>query len=152
MDHKEGLEEIWPEIQKTLIDIIPIYEKGNNIISFGQDKKLRRQGIIETVKTGDAVLDLGSGPGTMSRVLLDNIENIGNLVLMDPLRPMLNIAKMNLNDNPSKNISGIFEKLPFKDNMFDVVMCGYSFRDAQNFKIAAKEMKRVLKNEGGDSL
>lgn len=149
MDHKEGLEEIWPEIQKTLIDIIPIYEKGNNIISFGQDKKLRHQGIIETVKTGDAVLDLGSGPGTMSRVLLDNIENIGNLVLMDPLRPMLNIAKMNLNDNPSKNISGIFEKLPFKDNMFDVVMCGYSFRDAQNFKIAAKEMKRVLKNEGG---
>lgn len=149
MDSEEGLEEIWPEIQNTLIDIIPIYVKGNNIISFGQDKKLRRKGIIKTVKTGDSVLDLGSGPGTMSRILLDNIENIGNLVLMDPLRPMLNVAKMNMKDNPSKTVSGVFENLPFRDKSFDVVMCGYSFRDAQNFKKASKEMNRVLKNDTG---
>ncbi len=148
MDPEEGLEEIWSEIQNTLTDIIPIYDKGNNIISFGQDTKLRLRGIMKTVKTGDIVLDLGSGPGTMSRIVLDNIKSIGNIVLLDPLKPMLNVANTKLNDNPSMTLNGIFEKLPLRDNIFDVVMCGYSFRDAQNFKMAAKEMKRVLKNNG----
>ena len=148
MDPEEGLEEIWSEIQNTLTDIIPIYDKGNNIISFGQDTKLRLRGIMKTVKTGDIVLDLGSGPGTMSHIVLDNIKSIGNIVLLDPLKPMLSVANTKLNDNPSMMLNGIFEKLPLRDNIFDVVMCGYSFRDAQNFKIAANEMKRVLKNNG----
>jgi demethylmenaquinone methyltransferase/2-methoxy-6-polyprenyl-1,4-benzoquinol methylase len=46
-------------------------------------------------------------------------------------------------------VSGIFERLPFQEETFDVVMCGFSFRDAQNYYAAVREISRVLKHDGG---
>jgi len=44
--------------------------------------------------------------------------------------------------------SGVFEHIPFKDEQFDVVLCGYSLRDAINLRIAISEIHRVLKKGG----
>ena len=38
--------------------------------------------------------------------------------------------------------------MPFQHNAFDVVMCGYSLRDAIELKQAIAEMHRVLKQGG----
>jgi demethylmenaquinone methyltransferase/2-methoxy-6-polyprenyl-1,4-benzoquinol methylase len=43
---------------------------------------------------------------------------------------------------------GIFENIPFKDNSFDIVMCGYSLRDAINLETAISEIHRILKKGG----
>jgi demethylmenaquinone methyltransferase/2-methoxy-6-polyprenyl-1,4-benzoquinol methylase len=43
---------------------------------------------------------------------------------------------------------GVFEHIPFKEERFDAVLCGYSLRDAINLRIAISEIHRVLK-EGG---
>ncbi len=44
--------------------------------------------------------------------------------------------------------SGVFEKIPFKSNTFDAVLCGYSLRDAIELDIAIDELHRVLKKDG----
>ena len=43
---------------------------------------------------------------------------------------------------------GVFEHIPFQDEKFDAVMCGYSLRDALSLKIAILEIHRVLKKGG----
>ena len=43
---------------------------------------------------------------------------------------------------------GVFEHVPFRDENFDAVLCGYSLRDAINLRIAISEIHRVLKKNG----
>ncbi|MCL4436795.1 MAG: class I SAM-dependent methyltransferase [Thaumarchaeota archaeon] len=149
MKPDEGLGEVWQETEEALIKTIPVYDRGNQIMSFGRDRRYRREGITQAVKRGDQVLDLGCGPGTMSQILLDTGEDIGGLVLADPLGPMLSVARVKVSADFAQMASGIFEYLPFRDDVFDVVMCGFSFRDAQSYQKAVEEMARVLKQEDG---
>ena len=44
--------------------------------------------------------------------------------------------------------NGVFEHIPFRDEEFDAVLCGYSLRDAINLRIAISEIHRVLKKDG----
>jgi len=44
--------------------------------------------------------------------------------------------------------SGVFEHIPFQNDEFDAVLCGYSLRDAINLRIAISEIHRVLKKGG----
>ena len=101
------------------------------------------------IQTSSRVLDLGCGPGTMSRILLDTVDDVSELVLMDPLRQMLSAAKSRFSGDSAQMTSGIFEHLPFRDDTFDVVMCGFSFRDAQNYREAIEEIGRILKRGEG---
>jgi len=149
MKPEEGLGEVWQETEDALIKTIPVYDQGNRVISFGRDRRFRREGIAKTVKRGDRVLDLGCGPGTMSRILLDTVDDVSELVLMDPLRQMLSAAKSTFSGDSAQMTSGIFEHLPFRDDTFDVVMCGFSFRDAQNYREAIEEIGRILKRGEG---
>ncbi|RMF29618.1 MAG: methyltransferase domain-containing protein [Candidatus Nitrosothermus koennekii] len=45
-------------------------------------------------------------------------------------------------------ISGVFEHIPFDDDTFTSIMCGYSFRDAISYSKAVEEFARVLKDDG----
>lgn len=149
MKPDEGLGEVWQETEDALIETIPVYDRGNRVISFGRDIGYRREGIVKAVRKGDKVLDLGCGPGTMSQILLNTVDEVSDLVLADPLKPMLNAANSNIQNDAVSMVSGIFETLPFRDEAFDVVMCGFSFRDAQNYRGAIAEIARVLKRDGG---
>lgn len=148
MESGEGLGEVWEETQSALLETIPLYDRGNRLISFGRDTQYRREGILRTVRSGDAVLDLGCGPGTMSRITLGSNKEAGELVLADPLKPMLEAARANVSGNPVSRVSGLFEHLPFRDGVFDVVMCGFSFRDARSYRSAVGDIARVLKKNG----
>jgi len=44
--------------------------------------------------------------------------------------------------------NGRFEKIEYPDEFFDVVMCGFSLRDAYDLELSLKEINRVLKNDG----
>lgn len=93
------------------------------------------------------ILDAGCGPGVMSELVQRRFPE-NSLVLFDPINIMLRAAKTRVKRN-SSFVAGIFEKLPFQDNSFDAVMCGYSIRDARDLEIALKEIRRVLKDDGG---
>ena len=137
----------WPEVIEVLRTIVPVYDKVNRVISLGKDEEYRRHAIRGRVMPGNVILDAGSGFGNMSRVALAEAKGEARLVLYDPIPEMLANVKSVFSTGPSLS-SGIFEHMPFRDNTFDAVMCGYSLRDAINLKQAIGEMHRVLKPGG----
>ena len=142
-----GLGSYWGEVLDVLRDIIPVYDKVNSYISLGKDKEHRIRGIKNRVKSGDVVLDAGSGFGNMSKTAVDVTDGKIHVTLYDPLVQMLQQTSKFFDKKPNL-ASGVFEHIPFKDEEFDVVLCGYSLRDAINLRIAISEIHRVLKKEG----
>ncbi len=142
-----GLGSYWGEVLDVLREIIPVYDKVNSYISLGKDKEHRIRGIKGRVKSGDLILDAGSGFGNMSKTAVDVTDGKIHITLYDPLVPMLQNTSKFFDEKPNL-ISGVFEHIPFKDEEFDAVLCGYSLRDAINLRISISEIHRVLKKEG----
>ena len=136
----------WKQVISSLRDIIPVYDKVNRVISLGKDELYRYEGLRGNVKSGDLILDAGSGFGNMSLATFKITDDKVNIVIYDPIFEMLQSSRQRL--IVELRSSGIFEQMPFKDNTFDVVMCGYSLRDAINLEIAISEIYRILKKNG----
>lgn len=137
----------WGEVIEVLREIIPVYDKVNSIISLGKDVEHRNRGISHRVFPGNKILDAGSGFGNMSKTALKLTEGKIAVTLYDPLVPMLKNTGSHFEKTPDM-ANGVFEHIPFKDEEFDAVLCGYSLRDAINLRVAISEIHRVLKKEG----
>jgi demethylmenaquinone methyltransferase/2-methoxy-6-polyprenyl-1,4-benzoquinol methylase len=142
-----GLGSYWGEVMDVLREIIPIYDKVNSIISLGKDKEHRIRGITNRVFPGNKILDAGSGFGNMSKTAMNLTNGKISITLYDPLVPMLKNTGTFFEKSPDM-ANGVFEHIPFKDEEFDAVLCGYSLRDAINLRIAISEIHRVLKKDG----
>ena len=142
-----GLGSYWNEVLDVLREIIPVYDKVNSYISLGKDKEHRIRGIRRRVNVGDHILDAGSGFGNMSKTAVQVAGGKIHITLYDPLIPMLQQTSKFFAEKPDL-VSGVFEHIPFQNDEFDAVLCGYSLRDAINLRIAISEIHRVLKKEG----
>ena len=142
-----GLGSYWGEVLEVLREIIPVYDKVNSFISLGKDEEFRTRGLSGRVKEGNAVLDAGSGFGNMSKTASKLCNNNLKITLYDPLIPMLKNTKKFFEKAPDL-ASGVFEHIPFQDEKFDAVICGYSLRDALSLRTAIAEIHRVLKKGG----
>lgn len=140
----------WHEIISTLRNIIPVYDRVNRVISLGKDSDLRKKCVSEHLNYGDRILDAGSGFGNMSDVAREERDGDLQIIMYDPIVEMLHTYKsFEDKSNCSTELSsGIFEYLPFKDEIFDAVLCGYSLRDAIYLKEAVGEFHRILKPNG----
>ncbi|PIN74434.1 hypothetical protein COV20_00200 [Candidatus Woesearchaeota archaeon CG10_big_fil_rev_8_21_14_0_10_45_16] len=98
-----------------------------------------------------SVLDVGGGTGLLIDSLADKVKEI---TILDPSRKMLS-----KNKNPKiKKIQGIVQKMPFRDEKFDIILCVDSFHHFTNgsqkrqwqetITNSLKELKRVLKRDG----
>ena len=142
-----GLGSYWGEVIDVLQEIIPVYDKVNSYISLGKDSEHRKRAIKGRIKNGDKILDAGSGFGNMSKTALDIVDGKISIMLYDPLLPMIKNTGRLFKEKPEVSC-GVFEHVPFKDEQFDVILSGYSLRDAISLKIAISEMHRVLKKDG----
>ena len=142
-----GLGGYWSEVIEVLREIIPVYDKVNSYISLGKDIEHRKRGISGRVLPGNKVLDAGSGFGNMSKVATKICDNKISITLYDPLVPMLKNTSTFFEKTPNM-ANGVFEHIPFREEEFDAVLCGYSLRDAINLRIAISEIHRVLKKDG----
>lgn len=142
-----GLGSYWGEVIDVLRQIIPVYDKVNSYISLGKDVEHRNRGIRGRVNPGDSILDAGSGFGNMSKTAEKLCGGNLSITLYDPLVPMLKNTSRYFAKTPDLSC-GVFEHIPFKEEQFDAVLCGYSLRDAINLKIAISEIHRVLKRGG----
>lgn len=139
----------WAEVIEVLRGIIPVYDKVNRVISLGKDEEYRLRGLRGRVAPGNLILDAGSGYGNMSKVAYAEVKGDARIVLYDPIPEMLaRVARYSWGKMQASLSSGIFEYMPFRDGTFDVVMCGYSLRDAIQLGHALSEMHRVLKPGG----
>jgi demethylmenaquinone methyltransferase/2-methoxy-6-polyprenyl-1,4-benzoquinol methylase len=142
-----GLGSYWGEVLDVLRDIIPVYDKVNSSISLGKDIEHRTRAIKGRIKSGDKVLDAGSGFGNMSKTALNITNGDNEIMLYDPLLPMLKNTNKLFKNRP-ETMCGVFEHMPFKDEEFDVALSGYSLRDAISLKTAISEIHRILKKDG----
>ena len=142
-----GLASYWVEVLDILQEIIPVYDKVNSYISLGKDSEHRKRAINGRIQNGDKILDAGSGFGNMSKTALDITNGKVEIVLYDPLLPMIKNSNRLFKKKPEATC-GVFEHAPFRNQQFDIVLSGYSLRDAISLKIAISEIHRVLKNDG----
>jgi demethylmenaquinone methyltransferase/2-methoxy-6-polyprenyl-1,4-benzoquinol methylase len=139
----------WKEVAGVLRSVIPVYDKVNMAISLGKANKYRWEGIKGHVHPGNKILDAGSGFGNMSRIASKITDQHLEMVLYDPLLMMLSRTRNFLPDSSNQYLSsGVFEYMPFKEQVFDAVLCGYSLRDAIELESAIAEIYRVLKKGG----
>jgi ubiquinone/menaquinone biosynthesis C-methylase UbiE len=99
---------------------------------------------------GQMWLDAGSGTGNLLRMLVKNGCTVYGL---DASPSMVKIAQELSNKDPlSKKMSfvliGTVEKLPFRNDTFDGVLCSSVMEYLDNPDICLQELSRVLKKDG----
>ncbi len=117
------------------MDYDKIAKGYNELYGAEQLKKAKAIKKCLKVKKSDRMLDVGCGTGISSSVF--NCRKIG----IDPSARLLKQAKI-------KTIKGKAEKMPFRDNEFDIVICVTAIHNFSNPKKGIEEMKRVLKDKG----
>jgi len=138
---RPGLQSKWKSVVDSLEAIIPIYEKGSSRISLFGDRAMRDEvaSFAVSQEKGALVLDLGSGPGTLSRV----VSAAGGVpVLADASRKMLSKAP------EFDRVQCVFEFLPFRPGSFGAAVAGFSLRDARDLEDALVEIRRSISAKG----
>ena len=98
---------------------------------------------------GQAVLDIGSGPGLLAAELADRVGEEGEVVGFDLAEPMLEMARRRCADRPQVSFEqGDAAKLPFDDERFDVVVSTQVYEYVPDIPGALEEVKRVLRPGG----
>lgn len=101
------------------------------------------QELLQEIVHNKKVLDLGCGSGISTKKLKEwGAEAIG----IDISENMIEIAKRTLPDTTF--VIADMEKLPFKDNSFDVVSCSMSLHYINDLGPTFEEVYRVLKTKG----
>lgn len=136
----------WKAVVRAVERALPLYESISEIISMGLATPLRRRAIrcLETYRR-DWILDSGVGPGTSSRMMIeDRFEKIAGL---DPSPILLQHAKAALGPKFDPVI-GVAESLPFRSSAFSGVLTCFSFRDVRNAQSSMAEFARVTDRKG----
>jgi demethylmenaquinone methyltransferase/2-methoxy-6-polyprenyl-1,4-benzoquinol methylase len=138
---RPGLHSKWKGVVDSLEAIIPIYEKGSSRISLFSDRAMREEVASFAVGAGRGafVLDLGAGPGTLSRVVA---HAGGTPVLADASRKMLSRAP------EFDRVQCVFESLPFRPGTFGSAVAGFSLRDSQDLETAMTQIRQVIRPGG----
>lgn len=136
---RPGLQRKWAYVVNSLQEIVPSYEQASSRISLFQDRRMRIEAVSFAARKGALVLDLGAGPGPMSRVVA---RAGGDPVLLDASRVMLKSSGF------PNAVQGIFEHLPFREGVFDGAVSGFAVRDAHDLPVALSQLSRVLKTGG----
>jgi demethylmenaquinone methyltransferase / 2-methoxy-6-polyprenyl-1,4-benzoquinol methylase len=144
-----GLKEDWSQLEKTLEEIVPVYDKTNRYISLGTDLKLRKRGIkllLSEFGTEDfSLMDLGCGTGTMTQLFQTSAKSNDRVTLVDALPSMLKVARQRVGQ---EGVLGVYEALPFRTAVVDAAMSGFAIRDAKDLKAALDQINRILKPNG----
>lgn len=133
--------------------IAPRYDLLNHLLSFNQDRKWRRI-LVDSVAIppNATILDICSGTGDLGIAMATRRREVGHVVAADFSMPMLAIArkKVQLSGHSSRfslNASDALN-LPYRDAVFDLVVCAYGVRNFEDTKAGLHELSRVTKAGG----
>ena len=138
------------QVNKVFDDAFEKYDLMNDLMSLGVHR-IWKSRLIDWMnpKTGDQLLDVASGTGDIAKMFLKRIQFKGEVTCMEPNKKMFNLGKKNLKDfKDIKWHCSAAEKLPFKNEMFDIYCVSFGMRNFSNVESSLNEAKRVLKNGG----
>ena len=125
------------------------YDKANNRISFGLQKKWKEDlvnKILEDTPKNGKVLDVCCGTGDISISLAEKRGDL-SITGVDFSSAMLNEAV-----KKSENLNIVWQKadalsLPFEDSSFSVATISFGLRNTVDYEKVLKEMIRVVKKD-----
>ncbi|MBI3485824.1 class I SAM-dependent methyltransferase [Candidatus Daviesbacteria bacterium] len=115
--------------------------KGSLDLNHPSMKKL-----LKLCEDSNFILDMGCGEGTRINLILATINTSPQAYGIDVNKLAIEKARKQY---PKINFTkGNLEKLPFKDNFFDLVYSAYVFEHLMNPETVMEEARRVLKPKG----
>jgi demethylmenaquinone methyltransferase / 2-methoxy-6-polyprenyl-1,4-benzoquinol methylase len=121
--------------------VAPRYERMNRVISLGLDRRWRRRTVDALdLATGSRVLDLACGTGDLCR---DLEERRFDAVGVDLSAGMLTKAHTR-----APLVRGDADALPFDDESFDGLVCGFALRNFVALDVVFAECSRILHSGG----
>lgn len=126
-------------------EIAPRYDFVSRVFSYGMDGRWKRQGLEKVaLPDGAAVLDLASGTGDFSRLVLDQSPH-ARVVAVDLTEQMLTKAQR----RGIRNVACADAcALPFTAASFDCVFIGYGVRNFPYLVASIQEVERVIRPGG----
>ena len=127
------------------------YDLLSNLLSFGQDRRWRRE-VVRRVSRAEPiglVLDVATGPAGVALALRSATN--AQIVAIDLTSAMLARARENLQKRDERQVhlvQGRGEELPFADDLFDAVTFTYLLRYVDDPASTLVELARVLRPGG----
>jgi demethylmenaquinone methyltransferase/2-methoxy-6-polyprenyl-1,4-benzoquinol methylase len=125
------------------------YDLMNRVMTLWQDQHWRRQAAeITGVRAGASALDIATGTGDLAIQLAKSVYPGGSVIGLDVTAAMLDLARQKA---AARNLPIVFEQgdaleLPYEDNRFDAVTCGFGLRNFEDRSRALREMARVVRS------
>ena len=137
-------------VTKVFNEVFSKYDLMNDLMSLGAHRAWKSR-LIDWMcpKKNDHLIDVASGTGDVAKAFLKKIEFSGKVKCVEPNKYMLSMGKNKLkNSERVKWYCSPAEKLPFKDETFDIYVVSFGIRNFSNINLALKESRRVLKTGG----
>lgn len=102
------------------------------------------------LRDGMKILDVGSGPGFYTELLLENLPKI-HITALEVDNNLMSIAKERLykfNDSRVNFKLGSINNSGLEPNSYDFIICRFVFQHLENPILAAKEIYKLLKPGG----
>lgn len=110
------------------------------------ERLLRRR--IFDLRGAKCILDVGSGAGQITKHLLKYADPDARIIGIDLSVDMLRRARQRLRSNVPTFIAGDLASLPFADESFDCITCGYVLEHLSDPSGGLAELSRVMKPGG----
>jgi len=126
--------------------IAPVYDRLNRIISWGQDRRWRRELARRMeLKSDQVVLDVSVGTGDMALALREVCSQV-RVFGADPSLKMISRYRSKSAEAPVS--LGVAELLPFRSETVSRVVCAFGLRNFVDRAAAFAEIHRILKPGG----
>ncbi|MDC0513664.1 bifunctional demethylmenaquinone methyltransferase/2-methoxy-6-polyprenyl-1,4-benzoquinol methylase UbiE [Pelagibacteraceae bacterium] len=126
------------------------YDLMNDLMSFGIHRIWKKKLLAwMRPQPDDKIIDVASGTGDLAKIVSEKNKNKNIISCVEPNQGMLNTGEKKLKS--LKNIkwySSSAEKLPFKDNSFDIYTISFGIRNVTDINRCLEEAYRVLKPGG----
>lgn len=133
-------------------EIAEKYDFLNHFLSLNFDKGWRKRLVeLSGISDGDVILDVCTGTCDIS-IEFARMGRSSKIVGVDFSREMLKIGREKIEKGGHRSRIGLFcgdvQRLPFKDDTFDIATMGFGLRNLADYSRGISEMARVVK-EGG---
>ena len=144
LQNKKGL------VQNVFDQVYDQYDLMNDFMSLGVHR-LWKKSLINMMNpsSNQKLVDVACGTGDIAKLFLNYVSKSSNITCVDPNKRMISKAKQKL--DKFKNLKWIIapaEKLPLKNNSFDIYTISFGLRNTKNLDCALSEAYRVLKPGG----
>lgn len=127
-------------------DSAQYYDWICRVMSAGTGSRYRRE-LLERagLRPGMRLLDVATGTGLVAREAVAILGDAKAVFGLDPSVGMLRECQKVV---PGRVVRALGERLPFRDQQFDVLSMGYALRHVSDLDLAFREYRRVLKSGG----